>query len=72
MDLFRKKSMEHLSGPEKLNDYIRVATIPVWLVLIAIVLLLVGMICWGIFGEVTTTAANGVEMTIHPIEFVIN
>ena len=72
MDLFRKKSMEHLSCPEKLNDYIRVATIPVWLVLIAIVLLLVGMICWGIFGEVTTTAANGVEKTIHPIEFVIN
>ena len=40
--------------------------------MIAIVLLLVGMICWGVFGEITTTAANGVEMTIHPIEFVIN
>ena len=72
MDLFRKKSTEGLSDPEKLNDYIRVATIPVWLVLIAILLLLVGMICWGVFGEIRTTDADGVEMTIHPIEFVIN
>ena len=72
MDLFRKKSMDRISGPEKLDDYIRVATLPVWLVLIAVVLLLVGILCWGFFGEITTKDASGIEKTIHPIQFVIN
>lgn len=61
-----------MSGPEKLNDYIRIATLPVWLVLIAVVLILVGMLCWGIFGEIPTKDAAGIEQTIHPIQFVIN
>ena len=50
--LFRKSSMDRLKSPEQLNDYIRVANPGVWLVLGAIILLLVGIVIWGVFGTV--------------------
>ena len=71
-ELFRKKSVERIHSPEELSDYIRVATPSVWLVLLAIILLLVGMLAWSIFGTVEGTGANGAAQAIHPIAFVIN
>ncbi len=53
--LFRKKSLERISSPEQLNAYIRVATPSVWLLLSAIVILLVGVCVWGVFGHMDTT-----------------
>ena len=38
--LFRKKSVDKVSSPEQLNEYIRVANPGVWMVLAAIVILL--------------------------------
>jgi len=54
-NLFRKKSLERISSPEQLNAYIRVATPSVWLLLSAIVILLVGVCVWGVFGHMDTT-----------------
>lgn len=53
-DLFRKKNMERVSSPEQLNDYIRVSDPGVWMLLIAIIVLLVGVCVWGIFGHLDT------------------
>jgi len=39
--IFRKKVMDRLSSPEQLNDYLRVTSPSVWIVLGAILLLLV-------------------------------
>lgn len=52
--IFRKESIDRLKSPEQLNDYIRVARPGVWIVLSAIVLLLIGVLIWGIFGSVET------------------
>ncbi len=71
-DLFRKKSMERVSSPEQLNDYIRVTTPSVWLALAAVALLLVGMIAWSTFATVDATGADGTVETVHPITFVTN
>ena len=71
-DLFRKKSIDRVSSPEQLNDYIRVTKPSVWLVLIAVVLLLIGMLIWSIFGSVTVTNANGTTESVHPISFIVN
>ena len=38
--LFRKKSVERVSSPEQLNDYIRVANPSVWMILAAIVMVI--------------------------------
>lgn len=53
--LFRNKSLERVSSPEQLNDYIRVASPGVWMILAAVIILLAGIIVWGIFGTVNTS-----------------
>ena len=50
-ELFRKKSMDKLSSPDQLTDYIRVANPGVWMILVAIVLLLAGACVWGMYGR---------------------
>ncbi len=45
--LFRKKSLDRISSPEQLNDYLRVTTPSVWIILLAIVLLLAGLLYWS-------------------------
>ena len=54
--LFREKNLERLENPEKLNDYLRVTSPGVWLVLAAVIVLLVGTVIWGIFGTIKATA----------------
>ncbi|HAF25793.1 MAG TPA: hypothetical protein DCG85_00615 [Lachnospiraceae bacterium] len=71
-DLFRKKAMDRVSSPEDLNEYIKVITPSVWLLLTAIIILLVGMVVWSIAGSVNVNEADGTQRTVHPIEFVIN
>lgn len=70
--IFRKKSMDRVSSPEALNDYIRVTTPSVWIVLIALVVLLLGMLAWSILGRVTVHNEDGSESQIAPISYVTN
>ena len=70
--IFREKSISRVSSPEELNDYIRVTTPSVWIVLIALVVLLVGMLAWSIFGTVERHGENGSLEEIHPITYVMN
>ena len=58
--LFRKKSVDRVSSPEQLNEYIRVANPGVWMVLAAIVILLAGVVVWGIIGHLDTTLPTAV------------
>ena len=53
--LFREKNLERLESPEQLNDYLRVTSPGVWLVLAACIVLLAGFVLWGIFGRIDTT-----------------
>jgi len=71
-ELFRKKSLDRAKSPEELNDYIRVTSPSVWLVLLATVVLLFGMLAWSIFGTVDVEDGNGGTKAIHPITFVTN
>ena len=50
--LFRKDSMERITSPEQLNDYLRVTSPTIWVVLAAIILLLVGMLVWASFANI--------------------
>ncbi|MBR6332386.1 MAG: hypothetical protein IKR78_04560, partial [Dehalococcoidales bacterium] len=52
--IFRKKSVEHISSPEQLNDYLHVTNLSVWLLLIAVAILLVGLLIWGGFAYITS------------------
>lgn len=70
--IYREKSMQRVSSPEQLNDYIRVTTPSVWMVLLAIVILLVGMLAWSIFGKVEIHNEDGSTEEIAPITYVTN
>ena len=35
--IFRKKSLDRISSPEQLNDYIRVANPGIWMILAAVI-----------------------------------
>lgn len=72
MSIFRPKSMDRISSPEQLNDYIRVTTPSVWLVLLAVILLLVGMLAWSVLSSVEATKGDGSTEEIHPITLVTN
>lgn len=72
MSIFRQKSIDRVSSPEQLNDYIRVTTPSVWLVLLALVILLLGMLAWSILGTVEAVSPDGVVQVIHPIALVVN
>ena len=70
--IFREKSMERVSSPEALNDYIRVTTPSVWIVLLALVILLAGMLAWSVLGRVTVHNDDGSTDQIAPITYVTN
>ena len=57
--LFRAKSLERVSSPEQLNDYIRVTNPSVWIALLAVVVLLFGICVWGVFGRLGTVLNVG-------------
>lgn len=42
-EIFRKQSVDKLSSPEQLNDYIKVTSPSVWIFLSAIIVLLIGV-----------------------------
>ena len=52
--IFREKSVQRLSSPEELNDYVRSAGPGVWLCLAAVLALLAGGCVWGVFGRLDT------------------
>ena len=70
--IFREKNLTQVSSPEQLNDYIRVSTPAVWLVLTAMVLLLVGVTLWGCLGRLEAHTESGETEEVAPVEFVVN
>lgn len=57
--LFRQKSIESIQSPESLNEYLKVTSPGVWILLAAVVVLLIGVVVWGFLGriEAKTTVA---------------
>ena len=53
--LFREKNLERLESPEQLNDYLRVTSPGVWMILSAVILLLIGVFIWAVFGRIEAT-----------------
>ena len=47
--IFREKSLKKIASPEQMNDYIRVSSPSVWMVLTAVIVLLAGVCVWGMF-----------------------
>lgn len=61
--LFRKKSLEHISSPESLHDYMRVTSPRLWMILAAIVVLLAGFIVFASTARLESTMK--VKVQVH-------
>ena len=56
--LFRKESLDQITSPEQLNDYLRVTNPAVWLVLSAVILLLAGVLLWSSIASIDSFATG--------------
>lgn len=68
--IFRKMSLERVTAPEQLNDYIKVTTPSVWLILFATLILIVGTLFWAVFGKIQINTEGGVK-EVAPIYYII-
>ena len=61
--IFREKSLDRISSPEQLDDYLKVSTPSLWIVLAAVIALLVGIVVWANveYLETTINAAGTVK-----------
>ncbi len=68
--IFRKKSLERVTSPEQLNDYIKVTTPSVWIILAATLILIIGVLVWAVFGKIRVNTESGIK-EVAPISYVI-
>ncbi len=57
-DLFRKKSLDRISQPDQLNDYLHMTEPMIWLLLVAILVILGGLLVWS-FVDTVDIIADG-------------
>ena len=72
--IFRQKSLERISSPEEIDNYMKVTRSSLWLTLGVIVLLLAALILWSVTARIeATTVSDGQTVTeqIAPISFLI-
>ena len=53
--IFRQKSIDRISSPEQLNDYIHISNPGIWLLLSAVIIFLIGVGVWIAFGNIEST-----------------
>ena len=62
-EIFRKSSINRINSPDVLNEYIKVSSPSVWILIASIIVLLFGTLVWGYFGKIDSTI---------PLDFVVN
>lgn len=56
--LFRKKSLDRITSPEQLNDYIKVSNPSVWLVISALIIVAISFSIWAFSGNITSEISS--------------
>ena len=68
--MFRQKTMDRISSPEQLTEYLRVTNPGIWVILAAVILLLAGVLAWATVGTLETTAEVKIVVTDHFAEII--
>ena len=63
--VFRKKTLDRISSPEDLTDYLKVTNPGVWVVLAAVIVLLCGIFVWSCVGTLETKEKASVIVEDH-------
>ncbi len=56
--LFREKTVKRISSPEDLSNYLHVTRPSVWLVLVAVILMLIGILVWSSVASIDSFATG--------------
>lgn len=63
--VFREKSLERISSPEQLNDYIKVSNPSVWIIISALLILLGSAFYWGFAGSIPSkVTCSGISVSV--------
>ena len=57
--IFREKSLQRINSPEDLEKYVKTTNPSVWVLLLAIIVFLIGVITWSVLGKIETKATTG-------------
>ena len=68
--VFRKETMERISSPEQLTDYLKVATPGIWVLLASVLFLLGGLFVWASVGRLETREEVRVTVDEHTARVV--
>ena len=68
--LFRKKTLDRISSPEQLTDYLRVTNPGIWVVLVTVILLLAGVFAWSLVGTLETSAEVKIAVSDHTAKVI--
>ena len=69
--LFRKTSLDGISSPDQLNDYIKVSNPRIWMVLAALFILTAAVFIWGFTGSLPTTVhSSGVILNNDAVCYI--
>ena len=69
--VFREKTLERISAPEQLNDYLHVTNPGIWAVLTAVIILLAGVFVWSCTGTLETKSPASMVVKNHVAEIVV-
>jgi len=71
-NLFRKSSLESIHSPEELNEYIRITSPSVWVVMIGCLILIVAVLVWAFYGSIPNTVkARGIVFPENGVTEII-
>ena len=70
--IFRQKTLDRISSPDQLTDYLRVTNPGVWAVLAAVILLLSGMLVWSAVGTLETKVAAKAVVTDSSAQIIVS
>ena len=65
--LFRQKSLNRISSPEELHDYMRVTSPKLWMILGAIAVILIGFIVYASTATMENTLPIKVDVSVYEI-----
>lgn len=68
--VFRQKTIDRISSPDQLTDYLRVTNPGIWVILAAVILLLAGVFAWSMIGTLETKAEVKVIVEDHTAQVI--
>ncbi|WP_029321547.1 hypothetical protein [Butyrivibrio sp. AE3004] len=71
-NIFRKKSIDRISSPEALNDYLHVTTPAIWVILMVVVVMLAVFFIWASIDDIDTIIKGEAYATDGRVTMIIS